>query len=218
MPYTELIKEFEKSGNKEQAAKMAAYMQNKFPFLGLPKPVRALIQKDFLKAEKKKNKIDWNFVFDLYKKEEREFQYLAIDYLIALRSNLIKKDLKFIEKLIVTKSWWDTVDALDMLVGLLITKYPELITKIDAYSGSNNIWLKRTLIDCQLTFKEKTDTELLARAILSNLGSGEFFINKAIGWSLREYAKTNKKWVRNFIAKHRDKMAKLSIREAGKYL
>jgi len=218
MPYTELIREFEKAGNKEQAAKMSAYMQNKFPFLGIPKPARTLIQKDFLKAEKKKKKIDWDFVFDLYKKEEREFQYLAIDYLLALQTNLTKKDIEFIEKLIVTKSWWDTVDALDQLVGLLIIKYPELITKIDTYANGDNIWLKRAAIDCQLTFKEKTNTELLSKAILSNLGSKEFFINKAIGWSLREYSKTNKKWVRNFITKHKDKMDKLSIREASKYL
>ncbi len=216
--YNKLIKSFYKNKNPQKSLEMSKYMKNKFPYLGIPKPTRVLLQKEFFKEEKKKNKIDWNLVFDLYDKEEREFQYLAIDYLIALKSILIKEDIKHVEKLIVTKSWWDTVDALDSLVGVLLAKYPKLIAKIDEYIKSDNIWLKRISIDCQLAFKENTNTEILSRAILGNLGTKEFFINKAIGWSLREYSKTNQKWVRDFIDKHKDKMDKLSVREASKYL
>jgi len=216
--YNEVIKSFYKNKDPQKSLEMSKYMKNKFPYLGIPKPARVLLQKEFFKEEKKKNKIDWNLVFDLYGKKEREFQYLAIDYLIALKSILIKEDIKHIEKLIVTKSWWDTVDALDSLVGVLLAKYPKLIAKIDEYIKSDNIWLKRISIDCQLAFKENTNTEILSRAILGNLGTKEFFINKAIGWSLREYSKTNQKWVQDFIDKHKDKMDKLSVREASKYL
>jgi len=216
--YNELIKSFYKNRDSKKSFDMSKYMKDKFPYLGIPKPARALLQKEFLKEEKKKNKIDWNLVFDLYNKEEREFQYLAIDYLIALKSALVKEDIRHIEKLIVTKSWWDTVDALDSLIGILLAKYPKLIAKIDEYIKSDNIWLKRVSIDCQLAFKENTNTEILSRAILGNLGTKEFFINKAIGWSLREYSKTNQKWVRDFIDKHRDRMDKLSVREGAKYL
>jgi len=101
---------------------------------------------------------------------------------------------------------------------VLLAKYPKLIAKIDEYIKSDNIWLKRAAIDCQLAFKENTNTEILSRAILGNLGTKEFFINKAIGWNLREYSKTNQKWMRDFIDKHRDKMDKLSVMEASKYL
>ncbi len=81
-----------------------------------------------------------------------------------------------------------------------------------------NVWLKRVAIDCQLGLKALTDTRLLADAIIANLGSTEFFVNKAIGWSLRDYSKTNRSWVADFIAQHRARMHSLSIREGSKYL
>ena len=86
------------------------------------------------------------------------------------------------------------------------------------WSTDEDFWVRRIAIDHQLCRKERTNTELLEKILVNNFGSSEFFINKAIGWSLRDYSKTNPDWVRNFVETHKDKMAKLSIREASKYL
>ena len=86
------------------------------------------------------------------------------------------------------------------------------------WSRDDNIWLRRIAIDHQLLRKEKTDTALLAQILDNNLGHSEFFINKAIGWALRDYSKTNPEWVRGYIESRREKMTVLSIREASKYL
>lgn len=97
-------------------------------------------------------------------------------------------------------------------------RYPELKKVMVEWSQTDNIWLRRVAIDHQLLFKNKTDTLLLAEIITNNFGTKEFFINKAIGWSLRDYSKTNPQWVKDFIQKHSSQMAPLSIREGSKYL
>ncbi|GAB1416952.1 hypothetical protein MASR2M117_23580 [Paludibacter sp.] len=117
----------------------------------------------------------------------------------------------------IDKSWWDTIDGLDLIIGHIAYKFPEVNDILLRWSLDDNIWLRRIAIDHQLLRKEKTDTVLLETIIKNNFGQTEFFINKAIGWSLRNYSKTNPEWVRNFIEKYRDKLAPLSIREGGKY-
>jgi 3-methyladenine DNA glycosylase AlkD len=125
--------------------------------------------------------------------------------------------METIEKLITTKSWWDSVDAINIVVGHIAMKYPEVKEGIlSKWKKSDNIWLNRVSIVFQLKYKEKTDTEFLSKAILHNSKTDEFFINKAIGWALREYSKTNKEWVRNFIESH--ELSKLSVREGSKYI
>ena len=89
---------------------------------------------------------------------------------------------------------------------------------LDRCYADEDFWVRRIAIDHQLCRKERTNTELLEKILVNNFGSSEFFINKAIGWSLRDYSKTNQDWVRNFVETHKDKMDKLSIREASKYL
>ena len=152
-----------------------------------------------------------------YIKCYEEFQYLGIDYLEKVRDLLIPSDIIKIEELITTKSWWDTVDAINRLVGYLAKKYPQLKEdNITEWVDSDNIWLNRISIIFQLKFKEETDTEFLIRAILTNSYKGEFFIDKAIGWALREYSKTNREWVKDFI--ENNPLSKLSVREGSKYL
>ncbi|MDP4153519.1 MAG: DNA alkylation repair protein [Bacillota bacterium] len=207
---------FYSSANPEQAVKMAAYMKNIFPFLGIPKPLRANLSKNFIKQRKKDNLIDWEFIHECYTHAEREFHYLALDYLIALKKLLTPEDLPKIEKLIVTNSWWDSSDCIDALFGDLCIRFPEAKETALQWAKSENIWLKRVAIDFQLQYKDKTDPELLGRVIQANLDTGEFFINKAIGWALREYSKTNKEWVGQFISENR--LSTLSVREASKYL
>ena len=123
-----------------------------------------------------------------------------------------------LRKLIVTKSWWDTVDSLDVLIGDIALRHPRVNSVIVGWSTDENLWLRRLAIDHQLTRKEKTDTALLEQVIVNNLGQNEFFINKAIGWSLRDYSKTNPAWVRDFIERHRYELSPLSLREASKYV
>jgi len=213
----DIIESFYASRNEENAVPMSAYMKNKFPFLGIKKPDRAKLSKEFLKQRKKDQIIDWDFIFRCYGLPEREFHYLAIGYLYTVRNLLKTMDTEYIEKLIITNSWWDTVDSIDEIVGHMCLKFPELKnTVITQWIQSENIWLKRVAIDFQLQYKEKTDVEVLSRAILSNKDTKEFFVNKAIGWALREYSKTNKEWVRAFLAENC--LSALSTREAGKYL
>lgn len=196
---------------------MAKYMKNQFPFLGLKKPDRTALSKGFLNEKKKDKEIDWDFIFRCYELPEREFQYLAIDYMSKVANLFQPDDMKRIEKLITTKSWWDTVDAISPIVGHIAMKYPEIKeTILTKWMESDNIWLKRVSILFQLKYKDKTDTEFLKKAILKNANTNEFFINKAIGWALREYSKTNKEWVRSFI--ENNKLSKLSVREGSKYI
>jgi 3-methyladenine DNA glycosylase AlkD len=135
-----------------------------------------------------------------------------------VKATLTPADAPKIKEIAVLKSWWDTIDGLDRIVGNIALRYSEVNAVLLDWSLDPNKWLRRIAIDHQLPRKDKTDTELLARIIENNFGTDEFFINKAIGWSLREYSKTNPDWVRNFIERCRDHMSKLSIREASKYI
>lgn len=208
---------FYENTNKEQAEPMAKYMRNLFPFLGLKKPERAALSKEFLKNRRKDLEIDWEIISKCYSKEEREFQYLAIDYMDKVKDLFTPSDLYKIEEFIITKSWWDSVDAINPIVGYIAMKYSEVKEDIILnWVKSDNIWLKRIGIIFQLKYKENTDTEFLSKAILYNSNTDEFFINKAIGWALREYSKTNKEWVANFI--EHNPLSKLSVREGSKYI
>jgi len=200
-----------------KAPQMAAYMKNKFPFLGIQKPQRQQLTKEFIREAKKRKTVDWDTITMLWDLPEREFQYLAVDYLIALKNYIKAEDIEKIEKLITTKSWWDTVDAIaSVVVGQMCRNYPELIeSHIMNWAKSSNIWLARTAILFQLKYKEKTDIDLLSKIIMQNSQQKEFFITKSIGWILREYSKTNQEWVREFI--RNNALQPLSIREGSKY-
>ena len=205
------------AANPEKAATMSGYMRNQFAFLGIPKPLRKEISQEFLKGLNKRA-VDWDFVFECWEQPEREFQYLAMDYLSKLKNVMTPEDIPNLHTLIVTKSWWDTVDMIDVYVGDIALRYPQVNDILLEWSEDRNMWLRRTAIDHQLGRKEQTDTELLEQIIVNNFGKSEFFITKAIGWSLREYSKTDPAWVRRFIRKYRDIMSALSVREARKYL
>lgn len=131
---------------------------------------------------------------------------------------MVLADLPRLKQLAQTKSWWDSIDGLDKLVGKIVLDNPEGKQTILEWSLDDDFWLRRIAIDHQLLQKEKTDTELLEKILVNNLNQKEFFINKAIGWSLRDYSKTNPDWVRTFLDKYCSQMAGLSIREASKYI
>lgn len=222
MDYEKLYAEMLNYRNEEQAEKMSAYMLNKFKHIGIRTPERRKIFRDFFKEYKKEQekseKIDWDFINNCWKNEYRELQYSALDYLQAVKDILTDKDIPKLKTLALSKSWWDTIDYLDMIIGGIALKYSKVNDTILKWSLDENIWLRRIAIDHQLLRKEKTNVELLEKIIKNNFDQTEFFINKAIGWALRDYSKTNPKWVRDFIEKNKDKMAKLSIKEGSKYI
>jgi len=205
------------AADPEKAASMSAYMRGQFAFLGIPTPERKRLSREFLKAADR-SAVDWGFISACWEQPEREFQYLGIDYLTRLKALLSPADIPGIQRLVTEKSWWDTVDALDVVVGGIALRYPEVNGTLLAWSVDEDMWLRRIAIDHQLTRREKTDTGLLERILVNNLGQTEFFINKAVGWSLRDFSKTDPDWVRGFIERHRGAMAPLSIKEASKYL
>ena len=218
MDFNKLYEEMIQHKNEEQAQKMSKYMLNKFEYIGIKTPERRKIFKNFFKEYKNEEKIDWEFVNKCWENKYREFQYVAADYLKNMKDKLTIDDIPKFKQLILKKSWWDTIDNLDMTIGALALKDSNVNKILLEWSLDENIWLRRIAIDHQLLRKEKTDTELLEKILKNNLGQAEFFINKAIGWALRDYSKTNPEWVKNFIEKNKEKMAKLSIREASKYL
>ena len=218
MDFNKLYEEMIQHKNEEQAQKMSKYMLNKFEYIGIKTPERREIFKNFFKEYKNEEKIDWEFVNKCWENKYREFQYIAADYLKNMKDKLTRDDIPKLKQLILKKSWWDTIDNLDMTIGALALKDSNVNKILLEWSIDENIWLRRIAIDHQLLRKEKTNTELLEKILKNNLGQNEFFINKAIGWALRDYSKTNPEWVKNFIEENKEKMAKLSIREASKYL
>ncbi|MCB1179534.1 MAG: DNA alkylation repair protein [Leptospiraceae bacterium] len=217
MNLNDLTNVYQKNSNKAKATQMSAYLKNLFPFFGIPKPTRAIINKPFLAELKKDSELNWKLIFELFNKEEREYHYFALSYIRAMEKKLQQKYIKNFEKLIQMKSWWDSVDDISHSIGVLALKYPELKdTYLQKWMESKNIWLKRITLIFQLKFKDKTDFEFLKQSILHNKDTDEFFLNKAIGWALREYSKMNPKAVKSFI--NSTPLSKLSIREGSKYL
>ncbi|WP_423800175.1 DNA alkylation repair protein [Neobacillus sp. SAB-20_R2A] len=210
---------FEENRNEENAGPMEKYMKGHFPFLGIKKPLRSELEKQFFKETGiLKEPFNQDFVWGLWEKKEREYQYTALVYMEKLLSKLDKDDLPFMERLIMTKSWWDTVDAIaPKPVGTIAQVFPKVIEEtINGWAVNEYLWLRRAAILFQMKYKEKTDEELLYQYIRENASSKEFFIQKAIGWALREYSKTNPGSVGRFIKGHQ--LAPLSIREGSKYV
>jgi len=210
---------FEQNRDKEKAISMENYMKNNFSFLGIKTPERNnLVKKFYQESGILKEEFRPDFIRTLWEMDEREYQYMALDYIDKSLKKLEKQQLSLMKYLITTKSWWDTVDILAQKpVGAIAAKYPEVIPEtIEGFAYGEHLWLRRTAILFQLKYKEWTDEALLYRYILQNKDSKEFFIQKAIGWALREYSKTNPSSVKAFIQSN--SLPSLSIREGSKYI
>ena len=218
MKLLDLITDLEENRNELLAESMSRYMQDKFRFLGIRGATRTEIYKKYFPDARKTKTIDWDFVESCWNKEEREFQYVVVYYLKAMQKFLKREDISRLKYLIVTKSWWDTVDLLAKVVGSLVIRIEGYDQIMLEWSKDSNIWLKRVAILYQLSLKEKVDEKVLYEILKNNLGDNEFFINKAIGWALRDYSKSNPEWVREFIEKNKNGIANLSLREASKYI
>jgi 3-methyladenine DNA glycosylase AlkD len=194
---------FEANKNPENAFAMAKYMKNNFPFFGIKTEERRRIFKEIWKENKEEVSANAREIaLDLYSKPEREFQYCAIEILIKeLKGNYKKDDIQLIEKLILNNSWWDSVDTIaKYILGEYLLEFPlETKNVIERFSRSENMWLSRSAILFQLGYKQKTSADLLFSECLKHSHSKEFFIQKAIGWALREYAKSNPEDVQEFV-------------------
>ena len=210
---------FESRRNEENALPMKAYMRNQFDFLGIQAPERAAMEKAFLKAHGLPPESEFEAIITrLWELPEREYAYFAMHLMEKWRKRATPGLVTLLEYTITTKSWWDTVDLIaSRLVGSLFQAYPELIEPCtDRWMASGNMWLQRTCLLFQLKYKQTTNTELLFGFIERLSGSKEFFLQKAIGWALRELSKTDSGAVLAFVNSH--ELAPLSRREALKVL
>src|SRR6266496_1618745 len=219
-PYVDSLKTlFEQNADPAQAAPMKKYMRGQFEYLGIKTPQNVALQKDFFAEHGFPKLSDLEIVLrDLWSLPQREFQYVAVGLLGRFNKEIPAKFIKTIEYLIITKSWWDTVDSIaGGTVGVHFRRFPEVREKyLATWRASDNFWLRRTIILFQLNYKKETDFALLSEIICENLNSKEFFINKAIGWSLRQYARVDANAVKKFVKT--TPLHPLSWREAMKHL
>ncbi|MFK8104272.1 MAG: DNA alkylation repair protein [Saprospiraceae bacterium] len=202
--YKTLVSLLEENASPEDALKMKQYMRNQYDFLGIRAPQRKLLLKRYLENNDIPEGEELKALTTaLWQNPYREMQHLAMD---ILEKKIRKADLSFVtyfENLVLSKSWWDTVDWLATRTGLILLKYP---TEIPAYAekwiASDNIWWQRLAILFQLKYKSKTNERLLFDLILGRMDSKEFFVQKASGWVLREYSKTQPESVIAFIQEY----------------
>ncbi|PWI19928.1 DNA alkylation repair protein [Streptomyces sp. Act143] len=206
------------AADPERAAPMRAYMKDVAPFLGLTTPVRRALSRTVLEGMPRPDEADCTAVaLRCWRLPEREYQYFAVDYLRRHARVLSSGFLPVARHLVSTVPWWDTVDLLAAhVVGALVTADPALKADMDAWIVDDDLWVARTALLHQLRYKERTDTERLFTYCLHQSGHPDFFIRKAIGWALREYAKTDPEAVRSFLAREKGRFAPLSVREALK--
>jgi 3-methyladenine DNA glycosylase AlkD len=218
--FTSLEQEMKSVADDGKVLQMEKYLKNQFQFLGIPAPQKQLVYQRFREVYSPTTEtelIQW--VDMLWSQPYREYQHYAILTLEKHWKLIQSPDgATFIASLVLRNSWWDTVD---MLASKILGKYyqtriEELRQVLPAWISHEDMWMNRTAILVQLKYKEETHLDLLESAITPHLQSTEFFHQKAIGWSLREYAKTDPSWVRSFVQRHQ--LKPLSEREALKHI
>jgi 3-methyladenine DNA glycosylase AlkD len=206
--------------DESKAPAMEAYMKGHFKFLGLTAPQRKLAIAEYKKVRQVISLEDLlTLVGNLWENQFREMQHIAMDLLAPYYKKMDDSHLSYLENLITTKSWWDTVDNLASNgVGKLLYNNKALtLTSVDIWMQSDNIWLKRTAIIFQLKYKDEVNEALLFDCIMKEVDNKEFFIQKACGWALRQYSKFKPANVTSFLDENPN-LSNLCKREASKYL
>jgi 3-methyladenine DNA glycosylase AlkD len=203
-----------------RADAQSAYMRNQFSYVGIMMPALRVLWRQALQGLEKPGEADLReAALACWGRPEREYQYFACFWLSRHAGRCSAELLPTVRTLISTKSWWDTVDPLAAdTVGALVRHHPELSSTMDEWVVDENLWVARTAILHQLTFKQDTDADRLFDYCLRQAGHQDFFIRKAIGWALRQYARTDADAVRAFLHRSGDRLAPLSVREASKHL
>lgn len=213
--YNRIKSIYQKEGSPERAEKQMAYIRNQFAYYGLRSPEWVAI----LKVEFKNNGTYSNdslseFISLCYNDEYREMNYAAIQMVEKVQKNEKESFIELLEYMIIHKSWWDTVDWLAKLVGKHFIAYPDLIIPTTSrWIRSDNMWLNRTALIFQLFYRDKTDIDLLFSYVLIHKESKEFFIQKAMGWALRQYSRIDAQAILQFIESNED-LPKLTKKEA----
>jgi 3-methyladenine DNA glycosylase AlkD len=205
-----------------KAPGMQAYMKSDMPYLGVQTALLRSVCRGVFAHLEFSTAEDWHTrVLALWRDARfREERYAAL-YLAGDKRALAFQTptaMKMYEELIVTGAWWDFVDDIaSHRVGPILAKYPaSMQRRMLAWSRCNNLWKRRTSILCQLGFKDRTDLNLLYACIEPSLSSRDFFLKKAIGWALRQYAWTDPAEVKRYVRLNRAKLSALSCREALK--
>lgn len=206
---------FENSADASKAPAMAAYMKNNFEFLGISRCERDLIQKHFRAKIKALNAEDTLLLAkQIWDLPQREFQYYALDLLRTEHKKWNADYYAFFENMVSDKSWWDSVDLIaSRLIGPYLLDDKEMqIKRMGAFAIDDNLWRRRVSIIFQLNYKDKVDLELLFEHIRLCKGDKQFFIQKAIGWALRQISLTHAAEVQDFV--EAEKIEGLAKREA----
>lgn len=210
---------FRQHADPRKASAMEAYMKNNFRFLGISKPERAALSKTLYGYYGKPSmEVLYELVPLLWEQPYREYHYVAMECLYFQRKFFQASDLALFEMLMRKHSWWDSIDFISpKLVASLCQKFPELLAPtMNRWSNDADFWMRRAALLIQLKYKEHTQTELLFDCIRKLAHEKEFFIRKAIGWTLRELAKTNADIVRDFV--ETNSLSALSRKEALKHI
>lgn len=207
--------------NPDRAAGMQAYMKSTMPYYGLSLPQVREVCKDVFLTHEPGSCAEWqDVILELWRGARRREERYAAQWLLRLpryRECITPGLMPMIEEMIETGAWWDVVDELVHTVGLLLRSHPREIKPVmRAWSTDPNMWKRRMSIICQLSFKRETDLELLYANIKPNLRDREFFIRKAIGWALRQYAHTDPQAIARYVLAHETELSGLSRREAMK--
>ena len=213
-----LLLSFEAQADLALAKSMEAYMKDKFSFYGVPSSLRKELFKIHLQTYGMPDDASFeSIVRSLWLDEHRELQYGAQEMIKRKKWMKKKESIDLIEDLITPRSWWDTVDFLSgTLVGEHVQHHPSSLKRVIDWNKSGHLWLIRSSILFQLKYGHKTDMELLERLIVPHQESTEFFLQKAIGWALRQASKFKTEDVRSIL--ERTSLKPLSVREASKYL
>jgi 3-methyladenine DNA glycosylase AlkD len=221
---TELRKTLRDAGDAKKAPVMQAYMKSVMPYHGVPTPaLRKLCRQAFADVSFSSASAWRAMVLELWRGAQfREERYAALELAGDKRATRFQTPavVSLYEELVVTGAWWDYVDhiASHLVGGILRTHPVPMRRKMLLWSKSKNLWKRRVSILCQLGFKGQTDIELLYSCIEPSLGSREFFLRKAIGWALRQYAWTDAGEIKRYVRVNRTRLSALSCREALKNL
>lgn len=209
---------YTEAADPERAAQMRAYMKDVAPFLGLASPARRDLSRAVLAGTPRPDERDCAAIaLRCWRLPEREYHYFAVDYLRRHVKRCSSGFLPVARHLVTTVPWWDTVDLLAAhVVGGLVAADPGLKAVMDDWIEDEDLWVARAALLHQLRHKDATDADRLFAYCLRRADHPDFFVRKAIGWCLREYAKTDPEAVRAFVDRERARLAPLSVREALK--
>ena len=210
-----------KAADPDKAGPMAAYMKTDMPFYGVQKAARVPILRDALRRFAPTDRGDYRrAVVALWNQPHREEKYLAIGYARSYPQFVSLSSVPLYRRMIVEGAWWDLVDetAIHLVGDVLLRQRDRMKPKVETWIDDRDMWLRRTSILAQIGHKDATDARLLFDACERRMHETEFFIRKAIGWALRDYAKTDPDAVTAFVIEHRVELSGLSYREATKHL